>query len=155
MDVDFPVELENEDRNQDDFSVVDDEDAPIVPMPQSGGIEVLRDKLHARMAALRRGGGGRAGGIGATASGRDELLEERRRQRAAMREKRRKETKEKIKREEEMKGKKAKEKDKDQRDKGKLVKVWLFLPEGSYVDDDSDLISIDPATSPRRHEFPT
>jgi len=127
MDVDVSVELDDEDGNQDGISVVDGEDdAPIVPMPQSGGIEALRDKLHARMAALRRGGRGRADGIEAT--GRDELLEERRRQRAAMREKRRKETKEKIKREEEMKGKKAKQKDKDQRDKGKVAMVWAFFP---------------------------
>ena len=61
-------------------------------MPISGGIESLREKLHARMSQLRRGGG--------EAGDKDDLLEERRRQRAAMREKRRKETREKIRTEE-------------------------------------------------------
>ena len=90
---------------------MDVDDAPPVPMPASGGIQALRERLHARMAELRqknRGGAGEAGS-------RDELLEERRLQRAAMRERRRKETKEKIRREEERKGKgkdKGKEKEK-------------------------------------------
>jgi FtsZ-interacting cell division protein ZipA len=53
-------------------------------MPVSGGIESLREKLHARMSQLRRGGG--------ETGDKDDLLEERRRQRAAMRERRRKET---------------------------------------------------------------
>lgn len=76
-------------------------------MPESGGIEELRKKLHARMAELRRGGKTEAGG-------RDELLEERRRQRAVMRERRRKETKEKIRREAELKdGKKRNERQQD------------------------------------------
>ena len=61
-------------------------------MPVSGGIESLREKLHARMSQLRRGGG--------EAGDKDDLLEERRRQRAAMRERRRKETREKIRTEE-------------------------------------------------------
>jgi hypothetical protein len=75
-----------------------------VPMP-SGSISALREKLHTRMAELRKGR--KAPG---EAGDRDELLEERRAQRAAMRERRRKETKEKIRREEEQKrgGKKDK-----------------------------------------------
>ncbi|KAJ2976306.1 hypothetical protein NUW54_g11586 [Trametes sanguinea] len=36
-----------------------DMDAPPVPMPESGGIEALREKLHARMAQLRNKGKGR------------------------------------------------------------------------------------------------
>ncbi|KAJ7795617.1 hypothetical protein B0H14DRAFT_3114667, partial [Mycena olivaceomarginata] len=96
----------------------------IVPMPSSGGIEALRDKLHARMAALRRGG---------VRSGADALLDERL-QRAAMRERRRKETKEKIRREEEAKGKgkgKGTDKDKakeraDNRDKGNITQTQLL-----------------------------
>ena len=92
----------------------------LVPMPESGSIEALREKLHARMAELRRGGKG-DGGDGEAGS-RDELLEERRKQRAAMRERRRKETKEKIKREEEMKGKKGTDKDKEKH-KGPQTKV--------------------------------
>ncbi|OBZ76061.1 Ribosomal RNA-processing protein 14 [Grifola frondosa] len=61
---------------------------------------------------------------------RDELLEERRRQRGAMRERRRKETKEKIKREEEMRGKgKGKEKDKSKDNKGPHTKTQLLVPD--------------------------
>ena len=86
-------------------------DTEIQPMPVSGGIESLREKLHARMSQLRRGGG--------EAGDKDDLLEERRRQRAAMRERRRKETREKIRTEEEMKGKKSK----DNREKGNVTKV--------------------------------
>lgn len=112
-----------------DVDLDGDDETPILPMPQSGGIGTLRDKLHARIAALRRGGGGGRRydyATGAELGGRDELLEERRRQRAAMRERRRKETKEKIRREEEMKGKKGKDREKDKRenrDKGNITKV--------------------------------
>lgn len=87
----------------------------LVPMPQSGGIQELREKLHARMAALRRGGGGAHARPGdGEAGSRDELIEERRRHRATLRENRRKETREKKKREEAAKGKKAKEKERNQ-----------------------------------------
>ncbi|KAI6105323.1 surfeit locus protein 6-domain-containing protein [Pisolithus croceorrhizus] len=76
--------------------------AELVPMRRTESVTVLREKLHARMAALRQGGGGEPGS-------RDELLEERRKQRAILREKRRKETKERKKAEKE----KAKGKKKD------------------------------------------
>lgn len=91
-------------------------------MPASGGIQELREKLHLRMARLRRGGP-RWGPDDADsqAGSRDELLEERRKQRAAMRERRRKDTKEKIRKEAEAKGKKGK--DKPQHDKGPTNKV--------------------------------
>ena len=107
MDVDF---------NDDDDNGADDTE--ILPMPVSGGIESLREKLHARMSQLRRGGG--------EAGDKDDLLEERRRQRAAMRERRRKETREKIRTEEEMKSKKSKGKEKEKRDKGNITKVFFF-----------------------------
>ncbi|OSD01056.1 SURF6-domain-containing protein [Trametes coccinea BRFM310] len=112
-----------------------DMDAPPVPMPESGGIEALREKLHARMAQLRNKGKGRQYGEGAGGEpgSRDELLEERRRQRAAMRERRRKETKEKIRREEERRGK-GKEKDKGkekQQQKGPTTKTQLLVEESS------------------------
>ncbi|KAI6111634.1 hypothetical protein EDD16DRAFT_1201652 [Pisolithus croceorrhizus] len=69
----------------------------MVPMRCTESVIVLREKLHARVAALRQGGGGEPGS-------RDELLEERRKQ---LREKRRKETKEREKAEKEKaKGKK-------------------------------------------------
>ena len=93
-------------------------DTEILTMSVSGGIESLREKLHARISQLRRGGG--------EAGDKDDLLEERRRQRAAMRERRRKETREKIRREEEMKGKKSKDKEKEKREnrhKGNVTKV--------------------------------
>ena len=103
-----------------------DEDAAPVPMPESGGIQALREKLHARMAQLRQKGKGRStAGDGGEPGSRDELLEERRKQRAAMRERRRKETKEKIRREAEAKGKKGKEKE---RTSGPSTKVRHLLP---------------------------
>ena len=122
-------------------------------MPQSGSITALRERLHARMASLRRGGKsqsqvGVSGGDG-EAGDRDELLEERRRQRGAMREKRRKETKEKIRREEEAKGRKGKVKEKDSRAQGHQTNVRVFLLEhtlpGGY-ESDSDVI-------PCRHSY--
>ena len=66
------------------------------------------------------------GGRGVKPHDKDELLEERRRQHAAMRERRWKETKDKIKRAEEAKGKKGKEKEEDMwetRDNAHLTKV--------------------------------
>ena len=86
MDVDLDISLE-------DF-------IPI-PMTPPVGTPGLRAKLQAKIQSLRSGGGGEAGD-------KDELLEERRAQRAAMRERRRKETKEKIRKEQEAKGKKNK-----------------------------------------------
>ena len=83
---------------------------PVVPMPQSESITSLRHKLHARMATLRRGGGA------VEPSDKDALLEERRRQRAVLREKRRKETNER------MTAEKAKANEKDKGDfKGELI----------------------------------
>ncbi|KII91878.1 hypothetical protein PLICRDRAFT_52001 [Plicaturopsis crispa FD-325 SS-3] len=126
-------EADDDDDEEDDDAAMDvdatddlDEPlGPIVPMAASGGISALREKLHSRMAKLRRGGGEEA-------EDKDELLEERRAQRAAMRERRRKETKEKIRKENEAKGKKEKGKDKEkapQRDKGNLTKTQLLVPD--------------------------
>jgi hypothetical protein len=92
-----------------------DSERAIVPMARPESIASLRDKLHLRMAALRRGG--KAGG---EAGDKDELLEERRRQRAALREKRRKETRER--RRAETEGKKGSKKD----SKGVPVKVRFY-----------------------------
>ncbi|KAG6906767.1 hypothetical protein DXG01_012243 [Tephrocybe rancida] len=122
MEVDVDVDLEDAEGGE---SGQDE----IVPMPSSGSIGSLRDKLHARMSQLRRGGRPIETGDG----GRDELLEERRAQRAAMRERRRKETREKIRREEEAKGRKGKGKEqptpKEKRDKGNITKTQLLVPE--------------------------
>jgi len=75
------------------------------------------------MTALQRGSKSEDGEAG----DRDELLEDRRRQFAAMREKRWKETKEKIQREEEAKGKKGKGKEKDLRAQEHQTKTQLFV----------------------------
>lgn len=122
MDIDFNVEIEDDGSADEDLEDEGQEDEIIVAMPELGSITTLREKLHARMVALRRGGQGDA-----EAGDRDELLEERRRQRAVMREKRRKETKEKIKREEEAKGRKGKAKEKDSRAQGHQTKVCFRL----------------------------
>ncbi|KAG1840536.1 surfeit locus protein 6-domain-containing protein [Suillus tomentosus] len=113
----------------DDVMQVDDVDlsdtvmaAPldsIVPMAKPESIAALRDKLHLRMAALRRGGQG-----GGEPGDKDELLEERRKQRAALREKRRKETKERRKAEAE--GKKGSKKEVT---KSLPVKNQLLVPD--------------------------
>lgn len=71
-----------------------------VPLSQPESIETLRAKLHAKIEAMRSKKRG-----GAEGNSKDELLEERRLHRAAMRERRRKETKAKIARERERKGK--------------------------------------------------
>ncbi|GLB41144.1 putative 60S ribosome biogenesis protein Rrp14 [Lyophyllum shimeji] len=130
-----PSEDEDSDSDQMDMAVdvdLSDENEEIVPMPVSEGISSLREKLHAKMAQLRRWGGG---GAPAESGGRDELLEERRRQRAAMRERRRKETKEKIRREQEMKAQKAgKESGKEKREareKGHQTKTQLLVPDST------------------------
>nr|GAT52263.1 predicted protein [Mycena chlorophos] len=140
MDVDIDLGGDDEDEDEGGFGGGadddDDEMEDIVPMPPSGGIAELRDKLHARMAALRRGGAGpKYDSIHGNVGDKDALLDERRLQRAAMRERRRKETKEKIRREEEAKGKgKNKEKEKEkavQREKGKTAQTQLLVPDAA------------------------
>ena len=125
MHLDGPLSDSNAGDNSDSDDMNLGEDAPPVPMPASGGIQELREKLHAGMAQLKQKG---RGGVGSGEPGsRDELLEERRQQRAAMRERRRKETKEKIRREEERKGKgKEKGKEKEKQVKGPQNKVRPF-----------------------------
>ncbi|KAI9438356.1 surfeit locus protein 6-domain-containing protein [Lactarius indigo] len=114
----------------------EDDPVPIVPLPQSESIETLRAKLHAKIEAIRikkRGDG--------EGNSKDELLEERRLQRAAMRERRRKETKEKIRKERESKGK-SKEKSKDT---APPTKSQLLVPDGgapSHSDHRSRLTNV-------------
>jgi hypothetical protein len=129
MNSHFTIDIKN-----DEGEPTDKNSNTAIPMPAPGGIQALREKLHARMAALREGRRyGRSGNnVGEEASDKDGLLEVRRQQRATLREKRRKATKEKILREEEMKGKRDKGKGKDQegrnqRDKGPQTKVYSFL----------------------------
>ncbi|KAH7883112.1 surfeit locus protein 6-domain-containing protein [Phlebopus sp. FC_14] len=100
-------------------------DEDIVPMPQTGSITVLREKLHMRMAALRHGGRGEQNEPG----NKDELLEERRKQRAALREKRRKETRERKRAEAERQKGKGKGKDKDAKGKVPSMKSQLVVPD--------------------------
>ncbi|KAG0696788.1 surfeit locus protein 6-domain-containing protein [Suillus ampliporus] len=124
---------DSDDADDDDDMQVDDVDLsdtvataaldsgqPIVPMAKPESVAALRDKLHLRMAALRRGGQG-----GGEPGDKDELLEERRRQRAALREKRRKETRERRKAETE--GKKGSKK--DIITKGLAIKNQLLVPD--------------------------
>ncbi|KAI0074356.1 hypothetical protein K474DRAFT_1665552 [Panus rudis PR-1116 ss-1] len=122
----------DEDAEMKDTDATSADPETFVPMAKPGGIEELRERLHARMAALRRGGprngNGADGNGGGEAGSRDELIEERRRQRAALREKRRAETREKIRREAEAKGKKGKERE-NQRDKGPSTKQQLLVPD--------------------------
>lgn len=73
------------------------------------GVEALRAKLRARVEELRQKKGS---GKGHSAGNKDELLEERRQQRAALRENRRKELKEKKKKEREESDAKGKGKSK-------------------------------------------
>ncbi|KIK68419.1 hypothetical protein GYMLUDRAFT_237480 [Collybiopsis luxurians FD-317 M1] len=124
MEVD--VRLDDSDAAEPDMGIDAKADTAesLVPMSSTGSIAALREKLHAKMASLRRGGGKTT-----ESDDRDSLLEERRQQRAAMRERRRKETKEKIRKE---KGKdKEKEKGKEKKDavqaQGKTTKAQLFV----------------------------
>ncbi|KAF9531203.1 surfeit locus protein 6-domain-containing protein [Crepidotus variabilis] len=115
-DVSMNVDLDG------DISMHDeDNENPLTPMPPAQGISHLRDKLHAKMATLRRGWHPSEPGD------KDGLLEERRRQRAALREKRRKETKEKKRKEEE--SRKSKGKKKEENAKGNLTKTQLLVPD--------------------------
>ncbi|KAF9004632.1 surfeit locus protein 6-domain-containing protein [Cyathus striatus] len=135
MEIDFDAGEESpskrgEDEDGDEDAQDKEGETNFVPLPASGGITELRQKLHKRMEQLRR----RGRDIGGEAGDRDELLEERRRQRAAMRERRRKETREKIRREEEIKKSKDKKKDsaKEREDRAKTAKTnktQLLVPD--------------------------
>ncbi|KAI6041609.1 surfeit locus protein 6-domain-containing protein [Pisolithus marmoratus] len=126
-----PSDSEDEDEGEADDAMQLDaaEEQPraeneeeMVPMPRTESVTVLKEKLHARMAALRRGGGSEPGN-------RDELLEERRKQRATLRDKRRKETKERKRAEKEkMKGKKM---DMDAKTSAGSIKNQLLVQDSS------------------------
>jgi len=92
-------------------------------MQSSGGILELRAKLHARLDAFRHGRRTMDGPDGAEPDSKDDLLDERRRRRAGLRENRRTGIREK-KKEESAKGKK-----KDQQQKGNANKVQLLVPD--------------------------
>ncbi|KAG8216183.1 surfeit locus protein 6-domain-containing protein [Butyriboletus roseoflavus] len=123
MDVDG-LKGSEDDYNQN--SAMPDVSDEMVPMPQAESIAVLKEKLHARMAALRR-----PGAQNDEPGDKDELLEERRKQRATLREKRRKETRERRKAELESKkdkGKtKGKEKETDMKSKPVSTKNQLLV----------------------------
>ena len=133
MNVEEAVDIDSDD----DAPAASTSPSKLVPMPASSGISDLREKLHARMAALRRGnrGGGDADDDGdGEAGSRDELLEQRRKQRAEMRERRRKETREKIRREQESRGKKSKDKEAERaRHAGPSTKVRFVFPSYTCV----------------------
>ena len=93
-----------------------------VPLSRPESIETLRAKLHAKIEAMRSKKRGDA-----EWNSKDELLEERRRHRAALRERRRNETKAKIRREKERKGK-TKEKAKESAPHTKVSSLcWRWL----------------------------
>lgn len=93
-----------------------------VSLSQPESIETLRAKLHAKIEAIRSKKRGDGEG-----NSKDELLEERRLHRAAMRERRRKETKVKIQREKEIKGK-TKEKPKESVPPAKVSQLGQQCP---------------------------
>ena len=123
MDVDHPtVGIDGKREENREFpGSTEPINSDIIPMPASSSITALREKLHARMAALRQRREGNRhrnaeGGLNDDdALDKDELLEERRRQRVAIREKKRKERK----------GKKGKDRE-DTR--SQPTKVCLCIP---------------------------
>ncbi|PPQ79031.1 hypothetical protein CVT25_002340 [Psilocybe cyanescens] len=129
-DVLMNVDIDMEDLDDGEESGAEEDYAEIQSLPPAESIEVLREKLHNKMALLRRGGKARAP-LWGEPSDKETLLDERRRQRSAMREKRRKETREKIRREEEMKGRKKDKNKTDTRDKGNITKTQLLVPDAS------------------------
>jgi hypothetical protein len=125
MDVDGLKASEDDNQNSAALDISDE----MVPMPQAESIAVLKEKLHARMEALRR-----PGVHNDEPGDRDELLEERRKQRGALREKRRKETRERKKAEVESKKDKGKTKEKEkEKDSKTKPKVCLFTPSEMYL----------------------
>ncbi|KAI0089474.1 surfeit locus protein 6-domain-containing protein [Irpex rosettiformis] len=125
-DIAMDVDADSDEEDSGDEEGEADQTTEFVPMASTGGIQELREKLHTRMAALRRGGRRGADDLYGEAGSRDELLEERRRQRAEMRERRRKETKEKIRKEAEARGRKGKEREQN---KGPTTKTQLLVPD--------------------------
>ncbi|KAI9448647.1 surfeit locus protein 6-domain-containing protein [Russula earlei] len=101
-DGDVPSAADADFQMQDTESGPEDHASQDVPLSQPESIETLRAKLHAKIEAMRSKNRG-----GSEGNSKDELLEERRLHRAAMRERRRKETKAKILKEKERKGKTA------------------------------------------------
>ncbi|KAI5994159.1 surfeit locus protein 6-domain-containing protein [Pisolithus albus] len=135
------TELENSKKTEnDDAMQLDDageqpststeKPTEMVPMRPAESVTVLREKLHARMAALRQGGGGEP-------SSRDALLEERRKQRAILREKRRNETKERKKAEKEKS--KGKKKDVDAKTNAGSIKNQLLVQDSGTSSGASNL----------------
>ncbi|KAL0946001.1 hypothetical protein HGRIS_012277 [Hohenbuehelia grisea] len=132
LDAPPPSRTKSKSKGKSRLPATPDADSPIVPLPHSSDITELREKFQTRMELLRN----RRRGITSTnpngePSDKDALLEERRQQRAAMRERRRKETKEKIRKQEEAKGKR-KDKDKDAnkpRTQGTAHKTQLLVPD--------------------------
>ncbi|KAF9653434.1 SURF6-domain-containing protein [Thelephora ganbajun] len=113
-----------EDADEDAMDI-DHVDVEITPMPSVQGIQALRDKLHAKMDQLRRNR------MSHRPETKDELLEERRKQRGLMRDRRRKETKEKIRLEKEAREKKDRKGDKKgiQHKVSGLPKNQFLVPE--------------------------
>ncbi|KAF6761458.1 surfeit locus protein 6-domain-containing protein [Ephemerocybe angulata] len=78
MDVDVSFEGADEDEDESNGEDAGDEEREYVPMPSGGGINTLRQKMQSKIAGFRQQRGQ------AEPGSKDELLEERRQQRAAM-----------------------------------------------------------------------
>jgi hypothetical protein len=111
--IDFQMQDIESDREEDASHAV--------PLSRPESVETLRAKLHAKIDAIRGKKRSDNGG-----SSKDELLEERRLHRAALRERRRKGTKAKIQREKERKGK-PKEKTEKTMLPAKVSRQFIFL----------------------------
>ncbi|KAN0084475.1 Surfeit locus protein 6 domain containing protein [Tylopilus felleus] len=118
MDLDGVEGLDDDDDEQKSTALGASDE--MVPMPQVESITVLKGKLHARMVSLRC-----PGAQNDEPGDRDELLEERRKQRAVLREKRRKETKERKKAEAEGRNDKGKSREKDSKSKPASTKLLV------------------------------
>ncbi|KAL5514709.1 hypothetical protein ACEPAG_2025 [Sanghuangporus baumii] len=127
------MDVDGDDVSADENDASGEEDSVVKfkPMEAPASIETLRAKLRARMEELRQKNGRNK--LTSQSNGdpesKDELLEERRKQRAAMREKRRKETKEKKRKEEEERKKKGKDKERQQASNGPNTKTQLLVPD--------------------------
>jgi hypothetical protein len=124
MDVDVDFAGSDEEEVDDE----PEEEQEFVPMPTQGAVSSLRQKMQDKIASFRN--------RGSEPGSRDELLEERRQQRAAMRERRRKETRERIRKEQEArKGKEKQAEEKNQaRSKGAVNKTQLLVTENPHAD---------------------
>lgn len=128
MDVDVGFDGSDDEEPLGEGNEGGGEVAKFVPMPASTGIASLRQKMQDKISSFKN--------RGSEPGSKDELLEERRQQRAAMRERRRKETRERIRKEQEArKGNAKKTEEKNQaRSRGTVTKPQLLVTENPHAD---------------------